>query len=170
MEKNHIYIEKPGAIFILCLIYALHMVEEFTMGFVEWANLYFGNFNWTQNLIGNSLYMILLITACYLYKKDPSKNLWLGMAGVMWVLTNSFIHISATILGGEYSPGVVTATVLYIPCGVYFLIMWGRRGLLNWKNLILSFMVGGFLIMLLPTFARAIIFKAQLAKIFHLIG
>lgn len=91
------------------------------------------------------------------------------MAGAMWVLANSLIHISSTILGGEYSPGVVTAAVFYIPVGTYFLVKWGMKGLLNWKNLTLSFAVGGLLIMLLPTFARAIILQSQLAKIFHLV-
>ena len=163
------FMEKPNSIFILCIVYALHMVEEFTLGFVEWANRYFGAFNWTQNLIGNTVYMTLLVFACYFYKKNPVKNLWLGMAGSMWVLTNVFIHLSATILGKEYSPGVVTAIILYIPVGVVFLIMWGKKGLLNAKNLMLSFLVGGFLIMLLPTFVRAILVHAELAKIFHLI-
>ena len=169
MDFNRGNLEKPGAIFLLCFIYVLHMVEEFSLGFVEWGDRYFGGFDWTQNLIGNSAYMLLLAVACYLYYKNPSKNLWLGMAGAMWVLSNSFIHISATILSGEYSPGVVTAVLFYIPGGVYFLVKWGKQGLLNYKNLALSFFVGGFLIMLLPTFVRSIIFKAQLAKVFHLI-
>lgn len=169
MNSNRSVDEKPILIFLLCIIYAIHMVEEFTLGFVEWANRYFGNFDWTQNLIGNSAYMLLLFTACSLYYKNPSKYLWLGMSGVMWILSNSFIHISSTILGGEYSPGIVTATLFYIPVGVYFLIKWGRKSLLNWKNLILSFAVGGFLIMLLPTFIRAIICHAQLAKLFYLV-
>lgn len=47
--------------------------------------------------------------------------------------------------------------------------MWGMKGFLNWENIILSFSVGAFLIMLLPTFARAIILKAKLAKAFRLI-
>ena len=169
MDCNHVNDEKPAAIFYLCLFYALHMVEEFTMGFVEWGDRYFGNFDWTQNLIGNSVFLLLLALACYLYYKNPSKNLWLGMAGSMWVLSNSFIHISATILSGEYSPGVVTAVIFYIPGGVYFLVKWGRKGLLNYKNLALSFIVGGLWIMLLPTFIRSIIFNAQLAKVFHMV-
>jgi hypothetical protein len=39
----------------------------------------------------------------------------------MWILSNAFLHISATILSAEYSPGVVTATVIYMPGGLYFL-------------------------------------------------
>ena len=169
MDRSHSIDEKPSFIFLLCFIYALHMVEEFSLGFVEWGDLYFGGFDWTQNLIGNSAYFFLLAVACYLYYKNPSKYLWLGMAGAMWVLANSFIHISATILGGEYSPGVVTAVLFYIPGGVYFLVKWGKKGLLNYKNLAFSFFVGGFLIMLLPTFVRSILFNAKLAKVFHLI-
>ncbi len=146
------------------------MVEEFTQGFVEWANRYFGSFDWTQNLIGNSIFFVCLTFGCYLYYKDSTKYLWLGMSAAMWVLANSFIHISSTILGGEYSPGLVTAIVLYIPGGLYFLAKWGRKGLLTWKNLILSFVVGGGVFMLIPTFIRSVLLRAQFAKIFHLIS
>ncbi len=167
MKDKQIADEKPGAIFIFCLLYAFHMVEEFTLGFVEWGDRYFGNFDWTQNLIGNAIFFVCLAFACYLYYKNPTKYLWVGMSAAMWVLANSFIHISATILGGEYSPGVVTATVLYIPGGLYFLVKWAGKGLLTWKNAILSFAVGGMAFMLVPTFARAVLLNAELAKIFH---
>ncbi|MBN8217912.1 MAG: HXXEE domain-containing protein [Spirochaetes bacterium] len=91
------------------------------------------------------------------------------MAGAMWILANSFIHISATLLGHEYSPGVVTATALYAPVGVWFLVRWGKRRQLNWKNVMASLLVGGFLVMLIPTFARAIVNHARLATVFHLV-
>lgn len=169
MNDGQIADEKPRAIFLLCLLYALHMVEEFAFGFVEWADRYFGDFDWTQNLIGNSLFFVFLALACYLYTRNPTKFLWVGMCGAMWVLTNSFIHISSTVLGGEYSPGVVTATLLYIPGGLYLLARWGRNGVLTWKNLLLSFAVGGMAFMLVPTFIRAVMLHAEFARIFHLI-
>jgi hypothetical protein len=169
MKDENIVDKKPAVIFISCLIYALHMVEEFTLGFVEWANRYFGNFDWTQNIIGNFIFFVCLVFACYVYYKNPTRYLWVGMSAAMWVLANSFIHISSTILGGEYSPGVITATVLYIPGGLYFLIKWAKKGLLTWKNLALSFVVGGLIFMLIPTFVRAILLDAQFAKIFHLV-
>ena len=170
MTNTQVSDQKPGAIFVLCLLYALHMVEEFTLGFVPWADRYFGRFDWTQNLIGNAMFLVCLAFACYLYYRNPVKYLWVGMSGAMWVLANAFLHVSATILGHEYSPGVVTATVLYIPGGLYFLVQWGRQGLLTWRNMALSFMVGGMLFMLIPTFARAVLLHAELARIFGLIG
>jgi hypothetical protein len=169
-NDKRIFDEKRGTIFLLCLFYAIHMVEEFSCGFVPWADRYFGNFDWTQNLVGNAMFFVCLATASYLYYRNPTKYLWVGMAGVMWILANAFLHISATILGREYSPGVVTATLIYVPGGLYFLGKWGRKGLLTWRNTVLSFVIGGMLFMLLPTFARAIHFHAQLAKIFHLVG
>lgn len=161
--------ETPAAIFVFCLLYALHMVEEFTSGFVKWADRYFGRFNWTQNLIGNAGFFIILTLACYLYYSDPARYLWIGMSAAMWVLSNAFLHISATILSGEYSPGVVTATVLYLPGGAYFLIYWGGEGFLTWGNAILSFTVGGLIFMLIPTLARAVHNRARFAQLFHLI-
>jgi len=170
MEKETSIDEKPGRIFVLCLIYGFHMVEEFTFGFVEWADRYFGKFDWTQNLIGNFIFFVLLAFGCYLYYKNPRKYLWAGMAGSMWVLSNAFIHISATLLGNEYSPGLVTAIVLYIPGGLYFIIQWGKQGVLTWKVLALSFVVGAMILMLIPTFIRAILLHAELARIFHLVS
>ena len=169
MKDENIFDEKPGAIFILCLLYAFHMAEEFTLGFVEWADRYFGKFDWTQNLIGNAGFVVCLAFACYLYYKNPAKYLLAAMSAAMWVLANSFLHISASILGGEYSPGMVTAIVLYIPGGLYFLVKWARKGVLSWKNVVFSFAVGGMVFMLVPTFVRAVHFHAQLAKIFHLV-
>ena len=158
-----------GAIFLICVFYGLHMVEEFSFGFVQWADRYFGRFDWKQNLVGNFAFLVCVTGACYLYYVDPSRYLWAGMSAVMWILANAFLHISCTILGREYSPGVVTATALYIPCGIYFLFMSGRRGLLTWENVLLSFLVGAMIFMLIPTFARAVHFRAQIAKIFHLV-
>lgn len=169
MNDERTFDEKRGTIFLLCLFYAFHMAEEFPCGFVEWADRYFGEFDWTQNLIGNAMLFVGLATGCYLYYRNPAKYLWVGMAGVMWILANSFLHISSTILGREYSPGVVTATLVYVPGGLCFLWNWGRKGLLTWRNTVLSFVVGGVLFMLGPAFARAIYFHAQLAKLFHLV-
>jgi hypothetical protein len=160
---------QSGVIFLICLFYGLHMVEEFCFGFVPWADRYFGRFDWTQNLVGNFAFLVCVSAACYLYYVDPIRYLWAGMSAAMWILANAFLHISCTILGREYSPGVVTATVLYIPGGIYFLLMWGRNGLLNWENVLLSFLVGAMVFMLIPTFARAVHFRARIAEIFHLV-
>ena len=161
--------EKSAAIFIVCLFYALHMVEEFSFGFVEWADRYFGRFDWKQNLLGNSIFFVFVVAACWGYYENQTRFLWAGMSVIMWILANSFIHISCTILGREYSPGVVTAAGIYIPGGGYFLVKWSGLGLLSWSNIIFSFLVGAILFMLLPTFARAVYFQAQFARIFHLV-
>lgn len=162
--------ENPRRIYVLCLIYGLHMAEEFSFGFVEWADRYFGKFDWSQNIIGNSMFLAVLALGCHLYAKNPQKYLWAGMAGSMWVLSNAFIHISANLLGKEYAPGLVTATAFYIPAGVYFMAQWGKKGVLSAKNLALSFALGALVFMLIPTFARAILLHAELARVFHLVS
>lgn len=169
MIKAPVVDDRPATIFLICLFYAVHMVEEFSFGFVEWGDRYFGSFDWTQNLIGNSIFFVCVAAACYAYYKNPVKYLWAGMSASMWILANAFLHISATALGGEYSPGVVTATFIYVPGGLYFLNRWRTRGLLTLQNIIVPFFVGAMLFMLVPTFARAIHFHAELAKIFHLV-
>jgi hypothetical protein len=145
------------------------MVEEFSCGFVPWADRYFGRFDWRQNLIGNAAFVFLVAGACFLYSADPSRFLVAGMSAAMWILANAFLHVSSTILGREYSPGVVTATVLYIPGGIYFFSQWDEQGVLTWANAAIAFLLGGMMFMLVPTFARAMIFRARLAKIFRLV-
>ncbi len=162
--------EKSGSIFLICLFYGLHMVEEFSFGFVGWADRYFGSFDWTQNLVGNFIFFMCVFSACYLYYRNQRDYLWAGMAATMWILANSFIHISSTILGGEYSPGVVTATLIYIPGGIYFLARWAKHHWLTWKNVAFSFFIGGMVFMLIPTFARSAHFHAQFAHLFHLVN
>ncbi len=162
-------VNHSGAIFLICLFYGLHMVEEFSFGFVQWGDRYFGRFDWKQNIIGNFIFFVCVAAACYLYYINPTKYIWVGMSATMWILSNAFLHISSTILGREYSPGVVTATVLYLPGGLYFLSQWAGEGLLTWQNLALSFVIGGMVFMLIPTFVRSVLFRARLAKIFHLV-
>ncbi len=117
-----------GAIMLICLFYGLHMVEEFSFGFVPWADRYFGRFDWTQNLVGNFLFLVCLAAACYLYYENPTSHLWAGMSAAMWILANAFLHISCTILGREYSPGVVTAVVPVHPrWGIFSLAMGQTR-------------------------------------------
>jgi len=160
---------QPGAIFLICVFYGVHMVEEFCFGFVAWGNRYFGRFDWKQNIVGNFIFLVCVAAACYLYYENPTRYLWAGMSAAMWILANAFLHISCTILGREYSPGVVTATFLYIPGGVYFLSQWGTAGLLTWENVTFSFLLGAMIFMLIPTFVRAVLFHAKLAKLFHLV-
>ena len=138
MMRQTLVDPEPGTIFLVCFFYAIHMVEEFSFGFVEWGNRYFGNFDWTQNLIGNFMFFVFVFTACYLYYRNQAKYLWAGTSAAMWILANSFLHVSSTFLGGEYSPGVVTASLLYIPGGVYLLMRWARLGWLTWQNVVFS--------------------------------
>ncbi len=170
MTNERSFWDRPGSIFVFCLLYAFHMVEEFSFGFVEWGDKYFGGFDWTQNLFGNAMFLIILAAGCFLYYRNPARYLWVGMSAAMWVLGNAFLHISATILGGEYSPGLVTAIIFYIPGGVYFLVRWSRRGLINPKNLTASIIVGAMLFMIIPTFIRTVITHGRLAVLFHLIN
>ena len=62
-----------GVIFLICLFYGIHMVEEFSFGFVPWADRYFGRFDWKQNLIGNFIFLVCVAAACYLYYDESDE-------------------------------------------------------------------------------------------------
>jgi hypothetical protein len=168
MRGERILDNRPGLIFLICLFYAVHMVEKYWVSIVEWRDRYFVSYAWTQNLPLDLMFFVCMTTACYLYYKDPTRYLWAGMSAAMWILTNSFLHILCVLLCREFCPGGVTATVVYVPGGLFFLGMWGRKGLLTLRNIAISFLLGGVLFMIVPTIAWPT-FHAQIARLTHLV-
>ena len=110
------------------------MVEKFSCGLVPWADRYFGRFDWKENLIGIALFFFVVSLACLLSAMNPARYLVAGMAALMWILASAFLHISTKIMGREYSPGVVTATVLCVPAAIWFLSCWHKEGVLTWEE------------------------------------
>lgn len=103
------------------LVLLAHVLEE-APRFVDWFNrhvepdLTMGGF-YAINALG------LLLTALIALPAVRSRNYWLGLGLIAWLsflmLANGALHIAATFLFREYSPGAVTSAILYLP---YFVV------------------------------------------------
>ncbi len=100
----------------------LHITEEFIFpgGFVAWYRNYrhavSSSITATYLVVVNAIFVI----ACLLpFALGPLRGvaLWLTMASVVFV--NALFHIRGSIQTGQYSPGVVTSVLMYIPLSIY---------------------------------------------------
>ncbi len=105
------------------LAYCIHHFEEKEGNFRTWRARYF--------LENNSLtteYVFIIITFISLLfiflfsvrKSKPTANV-VVLFFIMSQLTNAFFHIGAGLFFADYSPGTITAILLYIPINLLIL-------------------------------------------------
>ncbi len=99
------------------LIFVCHVIEE-APNFVSWVNAHVtpgitAQTFWSVNLSG--LVITLIVVGIAWLLPSPSSLLivaaWLGFL----MLANAALHITATLMFQSYAPGVITATLLYLP-------------------------------------------------------
>jgi hypothetical protein len=100
----------------------LHVVEEIP-AFPQWATRHFGTTSLTYFVLSH----IPLLAAVVYIAHRASRS---GVAAVwVWLLTavqsalaaNGVFHVVATLWFREYSPGLVTSVLLYVPVTAYLL-------------------------------------------------
>lgn len=108
----------------------LHILEECAMGFLPWfrralPSLAAGmTVPWAVTI--NALFLAVCLAAAALQHAPPITRLI--APGVL--LVNALLHAGMTIARREYSPGLVTACVLYMPLGwIAFLLTARAHGL-----------------------------------------
>lgn len=105
------------------VIYAAHILEE-APGYMRWVNSIVdrpfpdaGHF-FAGNLPSIAITAILAILAAL------TLNRWVLAATLAWLsyfmFANAIFHIVATLALGRYSPGTITAAVLYLPYFAWF--------------------------------------------------
>ena len=105
------------SVFWLCLLaYGLHVIEEYDLGWQPWAVQVLGlPVTWGDFFITNGFgVMPLGLLAGSLGWGVPAASLLLP--GVMLVNAVGF-HILPSLRSGAYSPGLISALVLFLPLG-----------------------------------------------------
>lgn len=127
------------------------MLEE-SPRFVPWATKYLGApETFGQFVLGNVIFMAYVVIAISLAIFYPSElTLVIGLSTAAWIFSNFLIHAYYTLRTGEYSPGVVTASAIYVPVSLYIYYNFLGSGLLNTLDIILS-IITGFAVMYVPT-------------------
>ena len=105
-------------IWLMPAAYVLHIVEEYTGNFPGWVNNdVHGTFNFFGFDLNNIMFMLILVALVTLNFRRPSKITATALvafasANLFW---DALFHIGMTALLNRYSPGLVTAALLYLP-------------------------------------------------------
>ena len=80
------------------------------------------------NVVG--VWVVILI-ALYLAR---FVGLGLGLIAIYLTLVNALVHVVGAVVQRRYNPGLATAVVLFLPVGIWGLMVWYRpaRGLRPW--------------------------------------
>jgi uncharacterized protein with HXXEE motif len=128
----------------LPVIFLAHVLEE-APGFVAWFNSRVARgitkpMFLTVNVVAGLV--TIAIAAAVLAAPGPP----VGIALSAWVgflmLANAVFHIAGTIAHARYCPGVVTATLLYLPAGILTLRAVSREATVPPAGVVLAAFVG----------------------------
>jgi hypothetical protein len=141
---------RPGGISVLNAMYALplatflpHVAEEWAR-FPEWATRHFGVTSRAYYVYSHVLLVAANGTISGLAATGVRGSTWavLATGAQVVLLTNALFHLVTTILFREYSPGVVTGTLLFLPASAYFLARTTGEELLSTAQLEVAIAMG----------------------------
>lgn len=136
------------ALLLAPLAYALHHIEEhIVFNFREWRLKYFPDNN---HLSTEAVLAILMaITMVYLLLHAIRQTRTSAAMAVLFLMAtqvhNALYHLGGTLLFRDFSPGLVTAIVLYAPINVLVVRAALQDGWINMRQAALLFIGGGVL-------------------------
>ncbi len=128
-------------LWIALAAYALHVLEEQALGWKHWAESCLGlkGLEWATFYVANAAVMFLGIAAAMVGWKFPVFAL---VIPALQLINGVFFHIAPTIVQRKFSPGVITATLLFLPISVWAYLGAYRDGVLTPQVLIGSLILG----------------------------
>lgn len=128
--------------------YALHIMEEYTFDWRNWARAVIKlPVEWSDFYVTNAIVIALGIAQAQLAPALPLAPL---MFASLMLINAVFFHILPVVrTGGRFSPGLVTAIVLFLPVGIAVWRKAGHDAPLHWTTVILA-VVGGAALMAYP--------------------
>lgn len=108
--------------------YVAHVAEEYWGGFPAWLNRTVGASLTEERFLEFNAFLLLGMVAAVVAARAvrPLRGLLVTVATV--VVLNAGLHVGGTVVTGRYSPGAITAVLLWAPLGTAIL-----RGL--WREL-----------------------------------
>jgi len=146
-------------LWIATAFYAAHILEEFTYDWKTWANNTLGfSVDWPVFYITNAVVIILGICCSEVGWRLPEFSL---IYPALMVINAIFFHISPTVAKKVFSPGLITALLLFLPIAGWIYYGAYQDGILTTRAFIIS-TIGGILVMAYPI----IMLKTKDMKIF----
>jgi hypothetical protein len=118
----------------------VHIVEEYALDFTGWAGHALAvPITWQDFHLVNAGVTLHAVGCAAVGWRVPAFAL---SAASLVALNAVLFHAGMSILSGSYSPGTVTALVLFLPLGVAAYIAAARDGVLTRRALLLSITLG----------------------------
>ena len=130
--------------------YALHIWEEYGTGFPGWMNQHMhASMTNPVFLLNNALFMAILLSLSTWASRSTSRLsafLFLSWASgnLFW---NFIFHLATTLIADSYSPGLVTASLLYYPISIWVGVLAARSGRLSIPGVVGAFAIGAGIMM-----------------------
>jgi hypothetical protein len=104
-------------LWVATAVYGIHVLEEFVLDWRDWANKVMKlPVEWPAFYVTNALVIVLGVVSAEIGWRIPA----LSLAFPALMLINAvFLHILPFAVTRKYSPGVATAVVLFLPCGLW---------------------------------------------------
>ena len=121
-------------IWLMPAAYALHIIEEFAGNFPAWVtDDVHGKFNYFAFDANNIMFMLVLLTLVTLnFRKTSTRKAFaltvFASANLFW---DALFHLFMTPALDRYSPGLVTAMLLYIPISILVGVVIVKQGILK---------------------------------------
>jgi hypothetical protein len=124
--------------------YAIHVIEEFVFNWRDWArNVLHLPAEWSDFYLTNAVVMVLGIVAAETALRLPMVALAFP---ALMLINATFFHVMPFLVKkGRFSPGLITALLLFYPIGVAGYCIASRAGVLSSANLWGSLLLGALL-------------------------
>jgi hypothetical protein len=128
------------------LAYALHHIEEHIFfNFREWRTRYFPDNN--QIPTEAVVCLLMAVTLVYLILHSIRQSRASVLSILIFLMAtqvhNLLFHLGGTIVFRDFSPGTITAVLLYLPVNLVILRKASEEGWINWKSGVILFLLGG---------------------------
>lgn len=141
----------PRLIWLLPAAFTLHVMEE-APGFASWVEgTIHGHMNPVAFYVNNAVFMAILVGLCGFAarRRTPLATGALFVMAAGQFFWNAVFHLYTTIAFHAYSPGVVTATFLYVPLFLYLAYVAVRERFVSPGAIAVSMPVGALGLLLL---------------------
>ena len=111
-----------GLLWLFVPAYVIHVGEEWAGGFPTWIATVVGRaLPAAAFFIINGVALVLVVAGIRAAIRDDRHG-WIAIAVATIVLVNALVHAAGGVLTRSYSPGLISAFVLYVPLGSLTLI------------------------------------------------
>jgi hypothetical protein len=120
--------------------YGLHALEEFMLDWKTWANKVLKlPVDWPIFYVVNALVVVLGIIASTIGWRLPAVSLAFP---ALMLINAIFFHILPFIAKKKFSPGLISAVVLFLPIGIWLFYGANRDGVLTATTAIIAIALG----------------------------